>query len=233
MRSVSRRKEQLAPVGRWGEREAGILEVAAELFRRRGYQNVTMADVAAEAGLSEGTLYNYFRDRHDLVLRVSLDAFEEHAVKAERIAQEAQSLHEGVAGMIALQMSILLDAKEIYRIWMREVRGAEDYGKLPARAMLRRYSTPMIHLLKKWLAPRDIPPGMDFGMMRDLIFGGVENFVQTAVLQERDRELDVAKLSWDIAGAYLRAFGGKLEARTKTLATPRAKTAQRKRARSG
>lgn len=47
-------------------REA-ILTAAAERFAEGGYQGTTMADVAAEAGVSLGTLYQYFRDRTDLV----------------------------------------------------------------------------------------------------------------------------------------------------------------------
>ena len=45
-------------VGAWGEREGGILSVAEDLFLRNGYENTSMAAVAAAAGLSEGTLYN-------------------------------------------------------------------------------------------------------------------------------------------------------------------------------
>lgn len=233
MRSVTQKREPLAPVGRWGEREAGILEVAAALFRRDGYQNVTMADVAAEAGLSEGTLYNYFRDRHDLVLRVSLRSFEDHADEAERIAEEARTLHEGVARMIALQFRILLGAKEVYRIWMREVRGAENYPDLPVRAVLRRYSTPMIRLFERWTRPEDVPPGLDYGMMRDLVFGGVENFVLTAVVQQRDKQLDVDKLAWDIAGAFLRAFSGGEAGGARRSRVRQGATSQRKKAPSG
>ena len=58
------------PVGSWGEREDGILDVAETLFQEHGYEAVTMAMVARAAGLSEGTLYNYFADKRDLVVRV-------------------------------------------------------------------------------------------------------------------------------------------------------------------
>jgi TetR/AcrR family fatty acid metabolism transcriptional regulator len=201
-----RKREVLPPVGRWGEREAGILEVATALFRRVGYENVTMATVAAEAGLSEGTLYNYFHDRHDLVLRVSLAVFEEHAVEAENIVAEAASLRDGLEQLIALQLRILLEAKEIYRIWMREWRGAEDYGNSQARATLRRFSTPTIQLFEKWLPARSGPKGLDLAMVRDLIGGGIEKLMLTAVIHRREHKLNVRLLARDLADAYVRAF---------------------------
>jgi AcrR family transcriptional regulator len=47
-------------------REA-ILAAALERFAEDGYQGTSMADVAAAAGMSLGSVYQYFRDRSDLV----------------------------------------------------------------------------------------------------------------------------------------------------------------------
>lgn len=47
-------------------REAAILEAATKLFRSRGYAIVTTKDVAAEAEVSEATLFRYFTSKHDL-----------------------------------------------------------------------------------------------------------------------------------------------------------------------
>ena len=42
------------------ERPAQILDAAERVFNRRGYDRATTREIAAEAGVSEGTLYNYF-----------------------------------------------------------------------------------------------------------------------------------------------------------------------------
>jgi AcrR family transcriptional regulator len=43
-----------------------ILEAAETVFARRGYAQTTMEEVAREAGVSKGSLYNYFRSKKDL-----------------------------------------------------------------------------------------------------------------------------------------------------------------------
>lgn len=43
------------------------MEAAAREFSRHGYQHTTVGQVAAAAGVSLGTVYQYFRDRSDLV----------------------------------------------------------------------------------------------------------------------------------------------------------------------
>ena len=73
--------EQRAPVRREGEREvplgrkaqrtrAALLEAAEVVFTTAGYSQTTIADVAGEAGVSLGTVYQYFRDKSDLVAAV-------------------------------------------------------------------------------------------------------------------------------------------------------------------
>src|SRR5579884_535271 len=49
-----------------------LLDAADACFARYGVVKTTMADVAAEAGISRATLYRYFGDRDQLILGVLL-----------------------------------------------------------------------------------------------------------------------------------------------------------------
>lgn len=53
------------------QRRARILEAAAAVFARKGYQRATMKEVAAEAGIAPGTIYLYFRNKRDLLLGIA------------------------------------------------------------------------------------------------------------------------------------------------------------------
>jgi len=46
---------------------AGILRAAAHVFRRRGFADAGMRDIATEADLSAANLYHYFRGKDDLL----------------------------------------------------------------------------------------------------------------------------------------------------------------------
>ena len=49
------------------ENRLRILDAAARLFRERGIESVTVADVMKTAGLTHGAFYGYFRSKDDLV----------------------------------------------------------------------------------------------------------------------------------------------------------------------
>jgi TetR/AcrR family fatty acid metabolism transcriptional regulator len=50
------------------DRRAVILDAALRTFVRRGYPETKVAEIASEAGVAEGTLYNYFASKEDLLL---------------------------------------------------------------------------------------------------------------------------------------------------------------------
>lgn len=50
------------------ERRRQILDAAIKVFARSGYRGAGTADIAAEAGIGEPTIYRYFADKHDLYL---------------------------------------------------------------------------------------------------------------------------------------------------------------------
>ena len=49
------------------ENKRTILEAAGRLFRERGFEAVTVADVMKSAGLTHGGFYGYFQSKDDLV----------------------------------------------------------------------------------------------------------------------------------------------------------------------
>ena len=48
------------------EKRRQIIDGAATLFTRHGYEGASMAEIATGAGVSKGTLYNYFSCKSDL-----------------------------------------------------------------------------------------------------------------------------------------------------------------------
>lgn len=52
------------------KKETAILEAAAAVVAERGFRTTRVADVAERAGIGKGTVYEYFRSKEDLFLRL-------------------------------------------------------------------------------------------------------------------------------------------------------------------
>lgn len=53
-----------------GTRRTQILEAAAQVFSRKGFDRATIADIARAARLAEGSIYNYFRSKEELLVHI-------------------------------------------------------------------------------------------------------------------------------------------------------------------
>lgn len=51
-------------------RQQQILDAALEVFSRKGFALATTAEIAREAGVAEGTIYNYFPSKRELFIAV-------------------------------------------------------------------------------------------------------------------------------------------------------------------
>src|SRR5690242_12791745 len=69
--AFSKISSALPPVAARGadaERRALIMDKGEEVFLEQGFQGASMAEIAARANCSKGTLYNYFESKDELFL---------------------------------------------------------------------------------------------------------------------------------------------------------------------
>ncbi len=80
-------------------RKAQILDAAATVFSQKGYENATTKEIADTADVSEGTLYNYFPNKQQLLIGVA------HLYAAEVLADIAALQGEQFEDMLAQLMA--------------------------------------------------------------------------------------------------------------------------------
>jgi len=77
-------------------RREDIIDAAEKLFFSKGYENVSMNDIAEEAEMARGTLYKYFKNKDDIYAAIAIRA-------AKIIGKEFEKLlnknHTGIEKM--------------------------------------------------------------------------------------------------------------------------------------
>jgi len=76
-----------------------IADTARQLFAERGFDAVTVAEIARQAEVAEKTVYNYFPTKEDLFYS-RLEAFEEELLAAIRERGEGESVLAAFEGFI-------------------------------------------------------------------------------------------------------------------------------------
>ena len=96
---------------------AVIAETARRLFVDRGFEAVSVAEIAREAEVSEATVFNYFPTKEDLVYS-RLEAFEEEMLAAVRDRTQGESIAAAFARFISRPRGLLAsrDPEEVEQL---------------------------------------------------------------------------------------------------------------------
>ena len=90
-----------------------LVQAAAKVFTRRGYDKASLDEVAEEAGFTKGAVYSNFKGKEDLFL-ATIDAhFEERLESIKRVMQ-AEPGEEGIAHAAGMDFMQKLNADPEY-----------------------------------------------------------------------------------------------------------------------
>lgn len=93
------------------ERENLILEVAQAVLMEKGYHETSMDEIAAEVGISKGTLYSHFASKEELVQKLLENKLQSLREVAEQIAQRNETAE---ARLTAMMRFMYLDLYGMY-----------------------------------------------------------------------------------------------------------------------
>ena len=102
-------------MGRWQPNAPGRLERAAlELYRERGFDRTTVAEIAERAGLTERTFFRYFADKRE-VLFAAASTLEEFLVASVNDAPAALPPIEAIAAALEAAGALFEERGEFAR----------------------------------------------------------------------------------------------------------------------
>ncbi len=100
------------------QRRAGLERAAYQMIFTRGYAHVTLADIAAEAGVSKGTLVYYFGSREGLFEAVMRRFVRTIAVATRRAVRTTDSPEARLRAFVDNQFYGLENTRRFYTVYL-------------------------------------------------------------------------------------------------------------------
>ncbi|WP_020672099.1 TetR/AcrR family transcriptional regulator [Amycolatopsis nigrescens] len=111
------------------DRKQQILRVAAERFRRVGYHNVRMAEIAEATGITAGALYRHFSGKRELLAACTEDSM-------DRLAELVRAPGE-LADLLGAVAGFAVEHRALGVLWQREARHLAEERRRELRHGLR------------------------------------------------------------------------------------------------
>jgi len=170
-------------------RTADILAAARTVLAQKGYENVVLADIAREAGIVEGTIYRYFENKRDLLVKVAEAWFGEQ-LAIDSVLPLIHGTQNKIRHLAARTLTIIKSEPVLCRFMLMELRPDPNYRGSAFFELNRRYTRETLQVFKDAVASgefrNDIPPSL----LRDMLHGCIEHRTWAFLRGEGDFSVD-------------------------------------------
>ncbi|MBN7797940.1 TetR/AcrR family transcriptional regulator [Parahaliea mediterranea] len=165
--------------GRSEERADNILEAATRLFGEEGFHAVSTRKIAAAAGVSEGTLFNYFSSKNELISGILARIYEELTERAvdglrrrvdtrERLQFLAENHIQVMSRDNALFMRLIQSYMNV------DIRGYTEIAGSVLHQLNLSYAWVFDFSVREGIERGEVRADINLSALRDLFFGGLE-----------------------------------------------------------
>jgi AcrR family transcriptional regulator len=154
---------------RQDNRRQQLLDVAARLFRERGYHVTSMRDIAHEVGMLSGSIYYHFSSKEELLLAVYEEGLRHIAEQVDAAVAERNTPWERLEAGCAAHLEALLELSDYTQVMIRVL--PPEGGKVAERLLELRdqYEARFRELIDALALPEDA----DRRYLRLLLMGGL------------------------------------------------------------
>ena len=154
---------------RQDNRRQQLLDVAARLFRERGYHVTSMRDIAHEVGMLSGSIYYHFSSKEELLLAVYEEGLRHIAEQVDAAVAERNTPWERLEAGCAAHLEALLELSDYTQVMIRVL--PPEGGKVAERLLELRdqYEARFRELIDALALPEEA----DRRYLRLLLMGGL------------------------------------------------------------
>src|SRR5688500_3413550 len=118
------RNSQTAATGRVVDKREAILRAGTTVFAKKGFFNAKVADVAKAAGVADGTVYLYFKNKDDVLHSIFDRAMEEFIAEGRRELAELKEPEDRLRRIAELHLERLSADRDMAIVFQVELRGS-------------------------------------------------------------------------------------------------------------
>ncbi len=132
-----------------------IRNAAIRVFARKGFHTTRAEEIAEEAGIAVGTIYNYFESKSQILLSIFEREFDEEVGLYESMAKSGVSVRERFSKILSAHFARLAESRDLAMVLVRErYNGSGEIGEAMAKMQRK-----MLDKIEKL-----IQDGVDAGM---------------------------------------------------------------------
>ncbi|HET58733.1 MAG TPA: TetR family transcriptional regulator [Deltaproteobacteria bacterium] len=164
-----------------------ILAAAEQIFAAKGFAKATISDIARSANVSEGTVYEYFENKEDLLLSIPLkrfDYFVDEFAETIRVTGALKKLRT----FINYHSSLFLTEPEFLQTFLLQIQLNANFYTSKAFKSFRSYFKIIEDIIAEGQLEGSIRPDVNAAVFRNMLLGAFSHVaIRWVFLRRGDR----------------------------------------------
>ncbi|QRG07347.1 TetR/AcrR family transcriptional regulator [Xanthobacter dioxanivorans] len=186
------------------KRISDIMLAARQVFTERGYDDALISEIAERAGVVEGSIYRFFTNKRDLLVKVVESWYEEMLEEDSAQFSAVRGTWNQIRFVVLQHLYSIRREPGLSRLVFQKLRSEPTYRATRVFQLNQAYTHRIVDIVRAAVAAGELRPDVSAGLVRDLIFGGVEH--RTWAFLRNEGDFDPVALADDLTNMVYRAM---------------------------
>lgn len=138
-----------------------IQEAAITLFSQKGFEATSMEELARAAGVGKGTIYGYFRTKHEIFLAFCEEEIDHAFAALEQRSDPDAPMLEQLLTLFLSQFDFVTANREFGRLMLREILFPAPETVARSQELTARYQRGVGEILSRGIGRGELKAGID------------------------------------------------------------------------
>ncbi len=180
-----------------GDKRRRILDAAVQVFAARGFYNARVSDIAREAGVADGTIYLYFKNKDDLLINLFEDRMEGIVARFREVIAEAPRAPERLRKLIELHLELVAEEPTLAEVLTVELRQSSKFMREYRAPKFQEYLDVFRSVIESGVNSGELRADIDPGLLTRVLFGAIDE-VSLQWLHARRKPYDLGTAAEEI-----------------------------------
>lgn len=172
-----------------GDKYQAIIEAAVKVIAEYGYHNAQVSKIAREAGVADGTIYLYFKNKEDVLISLFRNKMGQFTAQAQNDIKDVKDPFEMLARLIRIHFSKLQGDRNLASVVQIQLRQSEPSIRKGISVIIRDYYNFIERIVRYGIEEGSFRQDMDPRIARKIIFGSLDEVATCWVLSSRKYDL--------------------------------------------
>lgn len=164
-----------------GDKRRQILDAAVSVFAKKGYFTARVSDIAGSAGVADGTIYLYFKNKEDIVVSLFADVLERHLTRAREEIATARTPRQKLLAIARHHLAALSERRDVAILFQTELRQSTLLSRISSKE-LRVYFDLLSEVIEEGQTTGAFRSGISRSLVVQSFFGALDELVTSWIL---------------------------------------------------